>query len=235
MTSQERVTVHNLADLKNTSDDAIPNYLNSLKFQQDHRLIDMRLALGYGAFAIAAACFLWDYKLGFESTKWYTAAAVALYSVVNGALTLWLAFVEKGIVYQGTAPDGTKISVSTSTKKNDPTYNVVIDITPKKGGDSSTIKFARSFTEWFDVQGHFVALPFQTMLATTVPLIAKADPKRAAAALLPAPSPSSAPASESDFLNVDAQTLDALAAAETTGAESNDAGSAGKKSKRRKA
>ncbi|KAJ8120788.1 hypothetical protein ONZ43_g2596 [Nemania bipapillata] len=109
MASQERITVHNLADLKNTSDDAIPNYLNSLKFKQDHRLVDTRLALGYGAFAIAAACFLWDYKLGFESTKWFTAAAVALYSIINGALTIWITFVEKGIVYQGTAPDGTKV------------------------------------------------------------------------------------------------------------------------------
>ena len=132
MTSQERITVHNLAgklqglfwalkqhlsnrphhllDLKNTSDDAIPNYLNSLKFKQDHSLIDTRLALGYSAFAVAAACFLWDYKLGFESTKWYTAAAVALYSLINGALTIWISFVEKGTVYQGTAPDGTKVS-----------------------------------------------------------------------------------------------------------------------------
>ncbi|KAI0478006.1 microsomal signal peptidase 25 kDa subunit-domain-containing protein [Xylaria cf. heliscus] len=220
MASQERITVHNLADLKNTSDDAIPNYLNSLKFKQDHSLVDTRLALGYGAFAIAAACFLWDYKLGFESTKWYTAAAVALYSLINGALTIWISFVEKGTVYQGTAADGTKISVSTSTKKNEPTYYVVVDITPK-GGASHKIEFARSFTEWFDVQGHFVALPFQTMLVSTVPVIAKADPKRAAAAA----------AASSDFMNVDAETLDALAAAETTGADSS---ATGKKSKRRK-
>ncbi|KAI0099083.1 microsomal signal peptidase 25 kDa subunit-domain-containing protein [Nemania sp. FL0031] len=233
MTSQERITVHNLADLKNTSDDAIPNYLNSLKFKQDHRLVDTRLALGYGAFAIAAACFLWDYKLGFESTKWYTAAAVALYSLINGALTIWITFVEKGTVYQGTAPDGTKISVSTSTKKNEPTYYVVAELTPKIGGGASRkIEFARSFTEWFDVQGHFIALPFQTMLATTVPVIAEADPKRAAAAAAAAVP---APPTSSHFLNVDSQTLDALAAAETTGAESSATGSVGKKSKRRKA
>ncbi|KAI0184121.1 microsomal signal peptidase 25 kDa subunit [Xylaria flabelliformis] len=224
MASQERISVHNLADLKNTSDDAIPNYLNSLKFKQDHTLVDTRLALGYGAFAIAAACFLWDYKLGFEDTKWYTAAAVALYTIINGALTLWISFVEKGTVYQGTASDGTKISVSTSTKKNEPTYYVVVEITPK-GGAAQTIEFARSFTEWFDVQGHFIALPFQTMLATTVSPIGKADPKRAAG-LPPASDPSS------DFLNVDAETLDALAAAESTG---TDSGAAGKKSKRRKA
>ncbi|KAI3331657.1 microsomal signal peptidase 25 kDa subunit-domain-containing protein [Xylariaceae sp. AK1471] len=229
MSSQERITVHNLADLKNTSDDAIPNYLNSLKFKQDHRLIDTRLALGYTSFAIAAACFLWDYKLGFESTKWYTAAAVALYSIVNTALSVWLSFVEKNTVYQGTAPDGTKISVATSTKKNVPTYHVVVNITPKKGA-TSKIEFVRSFTEWFDVQGHFVALPFQSMLATTVPLIATADPKRATAT----PSSSTSTASPS-FMNIDAQTLDALAAAETTGAESNATSSGGKKSKRRKA
>ncbi|KAI3328208.1 microsomal signal peptidase 25 kDa subunit-domain-containing protein [Ustulina deusta] len=228
MTSQERITVHNLADLKNTSDDAIPNYLNSLKFKQDHSLVDTRLALGYGAFAIAAACFFWDYKLGFEATKWYTAAAVALYSIINGALTIWISFVEKGTVYQGKAPDGTKISVSTSTKKNEPTYCVVVDVTPKSG-PARKIEFARSFTEWFDVQGHFVSLPFQIMLATTVPLIAQADPKRAAAAV---PPPSTA---ASEFLNVDTETLDALAAADTTGAESNVTGSVGKKAKRRKA
>ncbi|KAI0798954.1 microsomal signal peptidase 25 kDa subunit-domain-containing protein [Xylaria sp. FL0064] len=234
MTSQERISVYNLADLKNTSDDAIPNYLNSLKFRQDHSLVDTRLALGYGAFAIAAACFLWDYKLGFESTKWYTAAAVALYSLINGALSIWITFVEKGTVYQSRAPDGTKISISTSTKKNEPIYHVTVEVTPKSGAPSK-IEFARSFTEWFDVQGHFVALPFQIMLATTVPLIAQADPKRAApAAPLAAPLPPSAETS-SDFLNVDAATLDALAAAETTGADSNAAGSAGKKAKRRKA
>lgn len=98
--------MYNLADLKNTSDDAIPNYLNSLNFTQSHALTDVRLALGYSAFFLAAACFLWDYKLGFESTKYYTAAAVAIYTTLNSALTLWIWLKEKGIVYVGTAPDG---------------------------------------------------------------------------------------------------------------------------------
>ncbi|KAI0846887.1 SPC25-domain-containing protein [Daldinia vernicosa] len=222
MASQERIAVHNLADLKNTSDDAIPNYLNSLKFKQDHRLIDTRLALGYGAFAIAAACFAWDYKLGFDATKYYTAAAVAAYALLNGILTYWISFVEKGTVYQGVAPDGSKISISTSTKKNVPIYNVKITVTPKNGSPE-TIELARSFTEWFDVQGHFIARPFQTVFATAVPLIAKADPKRVQAA-----------AQVPDFLNADADVLDAIAASQSTstGAE---AAPASKKSKRRKA
>lgn len=98
-----------VTDLKNTSDDAIPNYLNSLKFRQSHTLTDVRLALGYTAFGVAAACFLWDYKLGFESTKYYTAAAVTLYTLINGALTLWIMFREKGVVYEGTSPSGEKV------------------------------------------------------------------------------------------------------------------------------
>jgi signal peptidase complex subunit 2 len=222
MATEEKITVHNLADLKNTSDDAVPNYLNSLKFRQDHSLADVRLALGYGAFAVAGACFLWDYKLGFDYTKYWTAAAVAIYALLNAILTYWIAYVERGIIYQGSSPDGGKISISTSTKKNVPIYNMKITTKSKKG-DEKTIEAARSFTEWFDAQGRFIALPFQTMLATTVPVIAKADPKRAAAA--------GTTDSTSDFLSADAATLDALAASsEATGA---DAGS--KKSKRRKA
>jgi hypothetical protein len=103
------LTPRGTADLKNTSDDAIPNYLNSLKFRQSHTLVDTRLALGYSAFAISAACFAWDYKLGWDATKNYTAVAVGLYMVVNAALTLWVTFWEKSIVYQGTSPSGEKV------------------------------------------------------------------------------------------------------------------------------
>lgn len=98
-------------DLKNTADDAIPNYLNSLKFKQTHFLSDVRLGLGYTAFIICAACFAWDYKLGFEDTKIYTTIAVALYTILNGALTFWMMFVEKGVVYQGTTPSGEKVAL----------------------------------------------------------------------------------------------------------------------------
>lgn len=224
MASQERITVHNLADLKNTSDDALPNYLNSLKFKQIHTLVDTRLALGYSAFAIAAACFGWDYKFGFESTKWFTAAAVAVYAILNSVLTYWIAFVEKGVVYQGVAPNGDKITIATSTKKNVPIYNMKLTITPKKGGKESTIELKRSFTEWFDSAGHFISLPFQIMLATSVPVIAKADPKRA-----------SVQAPASDFAAMDANMLDALAADSTTGTATGAEAGSGKRTKRRKA
>ncbi|KAK3362980.1 microsomal signal peptidase 25 kDa subunit-domain-containing protein [Lasiosphaeria hispida] len=181
--SQEKITVYNLADLKNTSDDAIPNYLNSLKFRPSHRLTDVRLALGYTAFLLAGACFLWDYKFGFDATKWYTAAAVALYSAINGALTLWIFYVERGTVYIGTAPSGETLRITSETpRKTLPEYHLTVEIEGKKGGKKETLVVTGSFTDWFDAVGHFVAPPFQSMLASAVPVIGKHDPKRVAPA-----------------------------------------------------
>ncbi|KAL2019496.1 hypothetical protein VTK56DRAFT_9612 [Thermocarpiscus australiensis] len=189
--SQERITVYNLADLKNTSDDAIPNYLNSLHFTQSHRLTDGRLALGYVSLLLAAACFAWDYKLGFDATKHLTAGAVALYFLLNGALTAWLLYVERGTVYEGTAPPSAggeklKLRIATATRKHVPTYHVTVEIFSSSSGKEKkekkeTLEISRSFTEWFDAAGHFVAAPFQSMLASSVPVIGRLDPKRVVA------------------------------------------------------
>ncbi|KAM3549120.1 hypothetical protein MY1884_008884 [Beauveria asiatica] len=178
----EKISLYSLADLKNTSDDAIPNYLNSLKFTQTHVLQDVRLVLGYSAFSVSALCFLWDYKLGWDSTKHYTAAAVVVYMLLNAALTYWTTFREKGIIYQGTAPSGDKITISTTTKKNVPVYNLEITVQPKRAGEKTqAYSLAKEFAGWFDEVGFFVAAPFQEMLASAVPLIGKQDPKRVTA------------------------------------------------------
>lgn len=223
--SAEKITLYNLADLKNTSDDALPNYLNSLGLKQSHILTDVRLALGYSAFLVAAACFLWDYKLGFESTKHYTAGAVAVYSLLNTALTMWMWLKEKGIVYVGTAPKGETITIATHTKKNVPIYNLAITITPKTGSPT-TINLSRSFTEWFDAAGRFVATPFQTMLASTVPVIGSLDPKRA-----------NAPTAESvpQYTDEELSAMLAAASASSDGTAEATGSSAKKGGKRRKA
>ncbi|KAF5000310.1 hypothetical protein FGRMN_1854 [Fusarium graminum] len=215
----EKISVYNLADLKNTSDDAIPNYLNSLKFRQSHTLTDVRLALGYTAFGIAAACFLWDYKLGFESTKYYTAAAVALYTLTNTALTLWIMFREKGVIYEGTSPSGEKVSISSSTKKNVPIYNLEVTVT-NKSSKPSVHKISKPFTGWFDETGQFVAVPFQELLANSVPAIGKRDPKRVTVS--------------KELLDASPDVLDAILAANATGVESVTAGVTEKKGGKRR-
>lgn len=88
-------------DLKNTTDDALPNYLTSLNFKQSHFLTDVRLALGYSAVVVAATTFCADYKLGWDRTKYWTFWAVLAYFTLNGALTIWIWGVEKGRVFTG--------------------------------------------------------------------------------------------------------------------------------------
>ena len=138
----------------------------------------MRLGLGYSAFAICAACFYWDYKLGFESTKLYTTLAVIVYSIINAFLTYWIWGIEKGAVYNGTSPSGDKIQISSSTTKHEPRYKVVVKTT-SKDGKAQEQRFENSFTSWFDGAGHFVAKPFQQMFARNVKVIGEADPVNA--------------------------------------------------------
>jgi len=174
--SQEKISVHSLADLKNTSDDAIPAYLNSLSFKQSHTLTDTRLALGYSAFLICAATFYWDYKLGFDSTKYYTAVAVAIYTLLNGALTFWIWGVEKGTIYIGTNSAGDKIQIASKTEKHVPIYNLTVTVWKKGEKDGKVVSIKKPFTQWFDKKGGFVVLPFQQMIASAVDVVGKMDP-----------------------------------------------------------
>ena len=91
----------NCSDLKNTTDDALPNYLASLKFEQANVLTDVRLGVGYAAVVISAVTFYFDHKFGWESTKDYTFWAVILYFVLNSTLTVWIWRVERGTIYTG--------------------------------------------------------------------------------------------------------------------------------------
>jgi hypothetical protein len=92
--------------LKNTTDDALPNYLHYLKFKQIHKQTDVRLALGYSAVIIAGALFYFDWKFGWEASKPYTAPAVVAYFILNTAFSFWLWVVEAGTVYEGEGKTG---------------------------------------------------------------------------------------------------------------------------------
>jgi hypothetical protein len=66
----------------------------------------VRLALGYAAVTIAGALFWFDWKFGWDSSKPFTAPAVAAYFILNGAFSYWLWVVEKGVVYEGEGKTG---------------------------------------------------------------------------------------------------------------------------------
>ena len=49
--------------------------------------------------------------------------------------------------------------------------------TTSKDGKVKEQKIERSFTDWFDAAGHFIAKPFQEMFASNVEVIGKVDSK----------------------------------------------------------
>ncbi|KAK7531070.1 microsomal signal peptidase 25 kDa subunit-domain-containing protein [Phyllosticta citricarpa] len=179
--AEQKIQVHSVPDLRNTSDDALPNYLNSLKFTQDNKYLDVRLALGYTAVTVAGLLFYFDWKLGWDATKAWTGPAVAAYFVLNGAFMYWMYIVEKGLVYAG-EKDGQKIRISSRVEKHIPIYHLTIRYTTSRKPASARgelwqqIELSAPFTRWFTADGFFVTKPFQQFLASEIPIVGEADP-----------------------------------------------------------
>ncbi|KAI9809004.1 MAG: hypothetical protein M1825_002293 [Sarcosagium campestre] len=174
MAADQKISVYSTSELKNTSDDALPNYLDSLKFKQSHFYSDVRLIIGYTSVAVGAGAFYFDYTRSWEETKGATLWAVLLYFVLNGALSYWLFMVEKGVVYVGEL-NGSKLVIRTRVEKYDPTYFVTVESSSNAGGSPQVSHLRTPFSRWFDSDGRFVALPFQQWLASNIPLIGSAD------------------------------------------------------------
>ncbi|KAI9702070.1 MAG: hypothetical protein M1836_001414 [Candelina mexicana] len=171
-----KIAIHSLSDLKNTTDDALPNYLTSLSFKQSQLLTDVRLALGYTTVAIAAATFYFDYTLGFEKTKSWTLIAVIAYFLLNGVLTYWIWGVEKGKIFVGEL-NGTQLAIQSHVDRHIPVYHLNVSYAlPTSKGVWHEIQLSRPFTKWFSADGYFVAKPLQQWLATEIPVIGQADP-----------------------------------------------------------
>lgn len=190
MTSQHYTLIE--TDLKNTTDDALPRYLTSLKFKQSHILADVRLGLGYAAVAISGVTFYTDYKLGWDATKSWTLWAVIAYFIINGALTYWTWGIEKGKIFTGQTNNNfvclccspgfsvlihrrLQISIASSVTKHKPIYSLKVCCS-RSGSDIEMLSLSAPFTRWFDSDGYFVPIPFQRWLASEIPLVGEADP-----------------------------------------------------------
>jgi signal peptidase complex subunit 2 len=68
-----------------------------------------------------------------------------------------------------------QLSVSTKTKKHDPTYYITVTTS----NTSKPLELSIPFTTWFTEDGYFVPQPFQQWLATNVDVIGQADSKNA--------------------------------------------------------
>lgn len=66
--------------------------------------------------------------------------------------------------------------MASSVAKHTPIYNLTVSYTNSKGVEKK-LELSSPFTRWFDVDGFFIAKPFQQWLASEVPLIGQIDTK----------------------------------------------------------
>ncbi|KAK4697626.1 hypothetical protein P7C71_g479, partial [Lecanoromycetidae sp. Uapishka_2] len=59
--------------------------------------------------------------------------------------------------------------------KHTPIYNLTVRYSNNKG-EEKKLELSSPFTRWFDVDGFFVAKPFQQWLASEIPVIGQVDP-----------------------------------------------------------
>nr|POF12847.1 signal peptidase complex subunit spc2 [Quercus suber] len=166
--AESKISPYSLNDLKNTTDDALSNYLRGLHFVQSNSKLDVRLAIGYVSVIIAGATFVADYKLGWEATKHWTLAAVVAYAMLNTAFTYWML-----------ADLATQIVIYSKTTKHDPTYYLTVSSVDSPGASPSEWHIKAPFTTWFTADGYFVARPFQQWLASSIVPIGAVDTKNA--------------------------------------------------------
>ena len=74
--------------------------------------------------------------------------------------------------------------MASSVKKHTPIYNLRV-CCEKAGKQPQTVNIWAPFTRWFDSDGYFVATPFQQWLASEVPIVGEADPKKASSVPTP--------------------------------------------------
>ena len=185
-----------IVELKTTLDDHIPIYLSSSKtpssqplpknqrFTPSYTATYIRLGIGYSAVAVALYIFYLDYilKIKFENVKGVTALAVVAYFILNGALTLWLWFGERGLIFTGSRTDGLstvtlKLHSHPPHRKYEPTYRFTASWTVEGGRSalekSGTLEIKAPFTNFFAADSHFVPEKFEAWLRKTIPVTAR--------------------------------------------------------------
>ncbi|QLL32399.1 hypothetical protein HG536_0C05680 [Torulaspora globosa] len=118
------INVYSIPELQQTLDEALPGTFARLQYKRSFRLIDTKLAVGYSIAAVAAVSFLLDKKFQFSEVLGYQQLLLAAYAVLSLAFWYFTRYVEKGVTYEGTKPDGEKITVKTRFANNEPVYLV---------------------------------------------------------------------------------------------------------------
>jgi hypothetical protein len=180
----QKTPIYSPNDLKTTTDDSLPPYLTTLPdpytFTQTHTHSTIRLSLGYTAVILAGLLFYLDNKHGWDATKPYTLPACVVYFLLNGALTAYVFFVERGTVFNGVRKGGQRLQLRSRGKKHSPVYELEVRYQAPNGGtvwENKTVK--GEFMQWFSKEGYLQRKEFASWLAANVDVLGLAEKERA--------------------------------------------------------
>lgn len=178
-----KVPIYSPTELKTTTDDALTPYLTALPqpytFTPSNINSTIRLTLGYTAVLIAGLLFYADYRLGWDATKPYTLPACIVYFILNGALTGYIFFIERGTVFVGTRAGGQRLEIRSRGKKHSPSYALSVKYQAPNGGTVWEEKtFSGEFMQWFSKEGYLRRKEFAQWLSENVEVLGLAEKGR---------------------------------------------------------
>lgn len=137
--------------LRNETDDNLPQVFGKLGYEQDFRLIDIKLALGYLTVAIAGFLFYLEKRFAFKDTKLIIGGAIVVYAVI----CLVMYYLKSGAQYKNNKyigkKDGKKVAVYTLTKSQfSPIYEIKVVFDDRLDG---AVEVKIPFTKLFDSFG----------------------------------------------------------------------------------
>jgi len=146
--------------VKNSLDDGVKEVLvDRFGYEEDHSLMDVRLAICALAVAVATFALAWDYFYPFPASKQVLIGCVGTYFFLMMVLTVYTTYKEKGIFVvvkdkdpAGLDPDS-KWEASSSMKKFDDMYMMMLTFYDGKSGSMREESFNRSVADFFDDNG----------------------------------------------------------------------------------
>merc|ERR1711962_825755 len=146
--------------VKNSLDDGVKEVLvDRFGYEEDHGLMDTRLAICALAVAVATWALAWDYFYPFPASRQVLIGCVGTYFFMMMVLTIYTTYKEKGIFVvvvekdpAGLDPDSTW-EASSNMKKFDDMYELVLQFKDGKSGQTREDSFNRSCGDFFDENG----------------------------------------------------------------------------------
>merc|ERR1719495_1203174 len=146
--------------VKNSLDDGVKEVLvDKFGYEEDHTLMDTRLIICALAVAVATFALAWDYFYPFPASRQVLIGCVGTYFFLMMVLTVYTTYKEKGIFVvvrdkdpAGLDPDS-KWEASSSMKKFDDMYTMMLTFYDGKSGAMREESFNRSVADFFDDNG----------------------------------------------------------------------------------